>query len=130
MSDPVTVHVWLPTGRSLCDRRARRRLTKADDLDEVRKAEEAAPACGSCMLIASTIRGGAYVLYRTQPSVWPPEPLEAIRAMDGTVWEGLVDEADWSDRDWSSLSVGYSEKGTADAIAKVKSKKGAPRRES
>lgn len=92
MNESRTMHVWLPFGRSLCDRGFQEPSADSDDDLEL------APACGSCLVLANRLRRQAAVLLKTQPSVSPPLPHEAWAALRGTRWERII-ELDYGEDD-------------------------------
>ena len=84
MSETKIMHVWLPHGRSLCDRCFEEPAPGTDDDLEL------APACGSCVVLANRLRRQAAVLLTTQRSVSPSAPREAWAALRDTRWERLI----------------------------------------
>jgi hypothetical protein len=91
MKKSKTMHVWLPHGRSLCDRRFRDPAPNTDDDLEL------VPVCGSCLVLANRLRRQAAVLLTTQPSVSPSAPREAWAALRGTRWEQIIELDDGDD---------------------------------
>jgi hypothetical protein len=96
MTDPKTLHVWMPDGRSLCDLRAAPRVDVLEFTDE--QFEEhmdmiaGAPACGSCLLLAGHVRHHAAVIYREAGrKVFPVRPIKAWERLTQTRWAQRVD---------------------------------------
>jgi hypothetical protein len=92
IGEPKTVHIWMPDGRSLCDRRAR---PARDDWFAMSDAEFEhqvneqvnAPACGCCLVLAHKLIVKAAVLYEEKTHyVYPAEPTDACAAMTETRW--------------------------------------------
>lgn len=91
-SEPKTVHVWLPSRRSLCDRRARPARRYDDLSDEEFEADiteqENAPACGSCLVLVNVLRLQAAIAYdHAEGRVHPPKISDAWTQLRGTRWE-------------------------------------------
>lgn len=98
MDERKTFHVWMPDGRSLCDRRAR--LPRADfaamtDEQFATYVDEqtAAPACGSCLVIVDRLRLQAATILEYSDSVYPSTPVEAWLHMQGTRWDATLNLA-------------------------------------
>jgi hypothetical protein len=113
VSEPKTIHVWLPEGRSLCDRRAYPGPKTGEQLEAAKRESKVAPACGACQIVASIIRRDAELAFSDASAVWPATPLESIEALAETRWELRYNLADLreaaSGRTWSTLN------GTPDA---------------
>lgn len=99
-AEPKTLHVWMPDGRSLCDRRARPERGGAVPAVEEHEAERAiaasAPACGACLMLVSYLRTDAAVLLE-QASVYPETPSTAWRSLAGTRWAHRFDPVAFSE---------------------------------
>ncbi|WP_270365329.1 hypothetical protein [Microbacterium algeriense] len=98
--DPKTVHVWMPDGRSLCDRRAesgpRSTFPTVDEHEANERATANAPACGACLLLVSYLRTQATAILEEQPSVWPSSVGAAWASLDGTRWAQRFDPIEHS----------------------------------
>jgi hypothetical protein len=87
-----TIHVWMPDGRSLCDRRAQLRrpdpTTMTDqEFEEYVDEQTNAPACGSCLLLAQHLQHAAATIYESQGGeVHPPTPIQGWRDVRDTRW--------------------------------------------
>ena len=69
-AEPITRHVWLPDGRSLCDRYTRPaegRVPTPEEFDAEVAATDAAPACGACMLLVARLRTEAAAILGHAP---------------------------------------------------------------
>lgn len=99
----------MPDSRSLCDRRSRPRWPNAlseEEISALLAEDEAAPACGSCLLLVSRIRREASALLKLHPEVWPEEPYEAWRNLEGTRWALRLDLGAFAERDRSEINAG------------------------
>jgi hypothetical protein len=89
MDEPNTFHVWMPDGRSLCDRRARPRLLPGKvseaEAEQVIAEESHAPACGSCLSVAVWIRYEAAALM-VDHRVYPADSRDSWQLLLGTRW--------------------------------------------
>lgn len=98
--EPKTVHVWMPDGRSLCDRRAetgpRSTFPTVEEHEATEHATANAPACGPCMLLISYLRTQATAILEEQPSVWPSSVGAAWASLDGTRWAQRFDPIEHS----------------------------------
>ena len=92
--EPKTHHIWLPDGRSLCDRRAlppNSPLTSAEERDAHLAEQQQAPACSSCLVLVGRLRREACaILEMTQGRVHPDDPREAWGQLHSTRWEWFV----------------------------------------
>lgn len=91
-----TTHIWMPDGRSLCDRKAHlhtRDVSKMSDSEFEQLIEEThnAPACGSCLLLAEYLRADAAVIYRMRDgNVYPQKPVDGWRGLSDTRWSTKI----------------------------------------
>lgn len=93
--DRKAIHIWMPDMRSLCDRRARGRYPRHDEMTdeefdtEVRE-QTTAPVCGACIVVASHIRREAGLLIAQaltgDREIFPETAADAYRFLDGTRW--------------------------------------------
>lgn len=93
-AEPMTRHVWLPDGRSLCDRHAIAaddHVPTPEEFDAEVAAAEAAPACGPCMLLVARIRIEASLILDDAPDAWPATPSAAWRLLSATRWAQRID---------------------------------------
>lgn len=96
MTDPKTLHVWMPDGRSLCDLRPMSHidLTKASDeeFEEHLDTITGAPACGSCLVLGEHVRHKAVVMFRqANRKVFPDKPIVAWQRLKETRWSNVSD---------------------------------------
>lgn len=98
MTESLTVHVWMPDGRSLCDRRARPAARTDAEFEEHQKRAKNAPSCGPCLLLVTAIRRMAAATLQNHPDVWPPRPSEAWRSLKDTRWSNRYDVDEIADR--------------------------------
>src|SRR6185312_5088054 len=73
MSESKSIHIWMPDGRSLCDRRARQNAIEYaeatdDQVEQYLRDETEAPACGSCIVLAGHMRHKAACYYSSPPA--------------------------------------------------------------
>lgn len=88
-AEPFTRHVWLPDGRSLCDRAARPaedRVPTPEEFDAEVAAIDVAPACGACLLLVTHIRLEASAIVAEAREAWPGTPSAAWNLLAGTRW--------------------------------------------
>lgn len=88
-AEPMTRHVWLPDGRSLCDRHAPLaddRVPTPEEFDGEVAVIEAAPACGACLVLVDRIRVEAAAILSDAPDVWPQTPSASRALLAGTRW--------------------------------------------
>ena len=93
-AEPITRHVWLPDGRSLCDRYARPaegRVPTPEEFDAEAAATDAAPACGACMLLVARLRTESAAILGHAPGAWPETPSAAWGLLAGTRWAERMD---------------------------------------
>jgi hypothetical protein len=92
-----TMHVWMPDGRSLCDRRAQVptgdvATLSESEFDQLLAGQTNAPACGSCLLLAEYLHADAAVIYKVcGERVDPVKPSEAWGALQDTRWARVID---------------------------------------
>ncbi|ACC43000.1 hypothetical protein NJB18091_29500 [Mycobacterium marinum] len=107
MTEPKTVHLWMPDGRSLCDRRASPRRLNVEQLtdDEFGSylAEQIdAPVCGSCVNLADFLRLQAIAnMVGSNGRVHPPAVKEGWTQLRGTRWEAKIDFDNFLSQDFS-----------------------------
>lgn len=90
-AEPLTIHVWMPDGRSLCDRRAPRRKPEAESpIAEVERNRDA-PSCGACALLIHALRCDLAISHIEGRSMWPATPADALRSLAGTRWDTELD---------------------------------------
>lgn len=89
------MHVWMPDGRSLCDRRAAPGAVRTPD--HVREAIEA-PACGICLLLVGRLRREAAVILAQTERTAPQRASEAWSSLRGTRWERYFDLAAFDEK--------------------------------
>ena len=108
VSEPKVRHLWIPGGRSLCDRRDCPDASLAEMSDEdfethVRE-QTAAPACGPCLIVLGELSATSSVMREdTLGEVWPPSPRDAYALLVGTHWDQLGRNADGADLDMYNL---------------------------
>jgi len=93
-AEPVTRHVWLPDGRSLCDRYTRPaegRVPTPEEFDAEVASTDDAPACGACMLLVARLRTEAAAILGHAPGAWPETPSAAWSLLAGTRWAERLD---------------------------------------
>ena len=93
-AEPITRHVWLPDGRSLCDRYARPaggRVPTPEEFDGEEAAIDAAPACGACLLLVARLRAESAAILGHAPGAWPETPSAAWGLLAGTHWAERMD---------------------------------------
>jgi hypothetical protein len=100
-AEPITAHVWMPDGRSLCDRRAAvppfaGRTPTEKEYAAHRAEQDSAPSCGACLLLVSYIRSDAALLLDNHPGVWPASPSAAWASLEGTRWAQNFDPVAFS----------------------------------
>jgi hypothetical protein len=104
-----TIHVWMPDGRSLCDRRA---VPAGSDVAAMSDSEfqsylneqSGAPACGSCLVLAAHIRHrAAVILQYAEGRVSPTKPGVAWAQLQGTRWEAHLNLAEFLSGDLDGL---------------------------
>jgi hypothetical protein len=104
-----TIHVWMPDGRSLCDRRAvpaGSDVAAMSDIEFTTYLHEQtdAPACGSCLLLAAHVRHrAAVILQYAGGRVSPTKPSDAWAELLGTRWEAHLNLAEFLSRDLDDL---------------------------
>lgn len=95
MSAPWTVHLYLPSRRSICDKQAQPPSpVAADEFEAAYARDDDAPMCGACLVVVSSPRGSALIALRTHPNVWPATPAEAAESMQDTTWSSVADIAE------------------------------------
>jgi hypothetical protein len=90
MTDPKTVHIWMPDGRSLCDRRASPPAAKTT-AEAVLMAEESqsAPVCGACVVIVQSMRSELAIEEALVETIWPDDSNDAYNSLRDTRWATL-----------------------------------------
>ena len=91
-AEPITRHVWLPDGRSLCDRYTRPaegRVPTRGEFDAEVAATEAAPPCGLQLLVARLRTEAAAISPRAGCLARAPSAAWALLA--GTRWAERLD---------------------------------------
>jgi hypothetical protein len=89
-------HIWLPDGRSLCDRRAlvpvNLTAMNEDQFEAFMAEQSSSPACGPCLLLAGRIRRQACaVLEGAGGVVHPALPTKSWEQLRGTRWATQLD---------------------------------------
>ncbi|WP_146086908.1 MULTISPECIES: hypothetical protein [unclassified Rathayibacter] len=95
MTSPKTVHVWLPSGRSLCDLHDLPDEPRGENEIRAARAENAAaPACGSCAVLIAALYQDVRRDVAARDAVWPAKIEQAITRLQGTGWDqtGIVDQ--------------------------------------
>ena len=94
----TTTHIWMHDGRSLCDRqsdvRSRPRTSSGWSDEELRAflADQAAPACGPCLLVAAYVRRLAVeLLGQSGGRVHPSAPSAGWAQLRDTRWAARLD---------------------------------------
>jgi hypothetical protein len=93
-AEPITRHVWLPDGRSLCDRFARPAegpVPTPEEFDAGLASADAAAACGPCLLLVERLRVEAAAIIAHAPGTWPEAPSAAWTLLAGTRWAERLD---------------------------------------
>ena len=82
-----TRHVWMPNGRSLCDRRVRpqRPCDKQEAVDAVQEWLDA-PSCGSCIVLVDGLRQQAAIMLHNANGILPKTVVASVLELDETVW--------------------------------------------
>lgn len=97
-AEPKSIHLWLPSGRSLCDRRDHAQAPVQDDPEARYRAamdQVTAPVCGSCMLVLGHLRYRAAGLFsHADGQVEPSSPRAAWAAMNDTGWGRMLEISD------------------------------------
>ena len=94
--EPKTIHLWMPDGRSLCDRRAHPHGVDTaglsdSDFEAYLQERTTSPICGPCVLVLGTLRSLiadylAEVKFNGR-TIWPAKPADGIKLLDGTRWD-------------------------------------------
>ena len=118
-----TVHIWLPNGRSLCDRRPSRRARydKMTDSDFEAYVQEQtnAPACGSCLILTVDLQHQACGIAKATEAngITPSVQTEAFRGLVGTGWDRLFDiEATVDGQDDAEITLAGLMAATTDEV--------------
>ena len=86
--EPTVKHLWLPTGRTLCDLEGGD--MPGEDVRELRAGFTA--ACGPCLLLVIRLsRDAAAYLELTDGAVAPDRGTEAWRLLAKTAWARVLD---------------------------------------
>jgi hypothetical protein len=84
--------MWMPDGRSLCDRRAHPGYpaTVEESLAVAIEVETIA-ACGACAFLVHMMRGQVVTDEGTSVGYWPATTKEAVASLRGTRWAADLD---------------------------------------
>jgi hypothetical protein len=81
--EPLQFHLWLPSGRTLCDRRS--------DAD-ARPPGEFTTICGSCVFLAAYLaQSCSDLLEDPSAGLVEPPPEESVARLTRTAWAELID---------------------------------------